>query len=84
VLTGLLDAVVVAGGPMGYQDLAPLPVILNEAGGRLTDLSGGPLLSGPGTILVSNGHVHDDLLNLVAGLPHGERATGSGHRVSSA
>lgn len=74
VLTGLLDAVVIAGFPMGYEDLAPLPVIMSEAGGRVTDLSGGPVLAGPGTALVSTGHRHFDLLNLVAGLPHGEQA----------
>jgi histidinol-phosphatase len=84
VLTGLLDAVVVAGGPMEYQDLAPLPVILHEAGGRVSDLSGGPLLSGPGTILVSTGHLHEELLNLVAGLPHGQRPDASGRQISSA
>jgi len=36
-----------AGYPQGYEDLAPLPVIVGEAGGRVTDLYGGPLLSGP-------------------------------------
>jgi histidinol-phosphatase len=71
VITGLLDAVVIAGFPAGYEDLAPLPVIMQEAGGRVTDLSGGPVLSGPGTALISTGHVHDELLSLVAGLPHG-------------
>jgi histidinol-phosphatase len=71
VVTGVLDAVVMAGFPQGYEDLAPLPVIVDEAGGRVTDLSGGPLLSGPGTALVSTGHRHDELLRLVAGLPHG-------------
>lgn len=73
VLTGLLDAVVVAGFPQGYEDLAPLPVILAEAGGMVTDLSGGPVLSGPGTALISTGHRHGELLNLVADLPHGQR-----------
>jgi histidinol-phosphatase len=75
VVTGLLDAVVVAGVPAGYEDLAPLPVIMHEAGGRVTDLSGGPVLSGPGTALVSTGRLHDELLSLVAGLQHGP----SGH-----
>ena len=41
----------------------------------MTDLSGGTVLSGPGTALVSTGHLHDELLSLVAGLPHGP----SGH-----
>jgi len=71
VLTGALDAVVMAGSPQGYEDLAPLPVIMDEAGGRVTDLSGGPVLSGPGTALVSTGHLHDELLSLLADLPHG-------------
>lgn len=75
VLTGVLDAVVMAGFPQGYEDLAPLPVIMSEAGGRVTDLSGGPVLAGPGTALVSTGHLHDELLSLVAGLPHGPNGT---------
>jgi histidinol-phosphatase len=54
---------------MGYEDLAPLPVIVAEAGGRVTDLSGGPVLSGDGTVLATNGHLHDDYLALLAGLP---------------
>ncbi|MBO0777152.1 MAG: inositol monophosphatase [Actinobacteria bacterium] len=70
VLTGALDAMVIAGFPMGYEDVAPLPVVMAEAGGRVTDLSGGPVLSGPGTALVSTGGRHDELLGLVAGLPH--------------
>jgi histidinol-phosphatase len=60
VLTGVLDAVVMAGSPQGYEDLAPLPGIMAEAGGRVTDLSGGPVLSGralpwsaPGTCTTS-------------------------------
>ena len=68
-----LDAVVMAGFPQGYEDLAPLPVIMAEAGGRITDLSGGPVLAGDGTALVSTGPLHDQLLSLVAGLPHGPR-----------
>jgi histidinol-phosphatase len=71
ILTGVLDAVVMAGFPQGYEDLAPLPVIMEEAGGRVTDLSGGPVLSGPGTALVGTGHLHDELLSLLADLPHG-------------
>ncbi|MFL6121033.1 inositol monophosphatase family protein [Actinophytocola sp.] len=69
VATGQLDAYVIAGAPMGYEDLAPLPVIIGEAGGRVTDLTGAPVLSGDGTVLITNGHLHDDLLALVRGLP---------------
>lgn len=71
VVTGMTDAVVIAGFPMGYEDLAPLPVLVGEAGGRVTDLSGGDVLTGDGSALVSNGVLHDDLLALVAGIPHG-------------
>ncbi|MGC9667527.1 inositol monophosphatase family protein [Planosporangium sp. 12N6] len=65
MLTGVLDAIVIAGNEMGYEDLAPLPIIVEEAGGRATDLDGGPLLSGPGTALLSTGWCHDDLLDLL-------------------
>jgi histidinol-phosphatase len=69
--TGLADALVIAGQPMGYEDLAVLPLLVGEAGGRVTDLSGRDVLSGDGTVLASNGVLHDALLELVAGLPHG-------------
>ena len=51
VLKGEVDAMVVAGAPMGYEDIAPLPVLLTEAGGRVSDLSGNPVLTGDGTVL---------------------------------
>ncbi|MBM0224413.1 inositol monophosphatase family protein [Micromonospora sp. ATA51] len=66
LLTGLVDALVIAGPEMGYEDLAPLPLILEEAGGRATDLHGGPLLTGDGTALLSTGRHHDALLDLLA------------------
>ncbi len=47
-------------------DLAPMPVVLDEAGGRFTSLDGqdGP---GHGTGLATNGHLHEDLLTLLHG-----------------
>jgi histidinol-phosphatase len=69
--TGLADALVIAGHPMGYEDLAVLPLLVGEAGGRVTDLAGRDVLSGDGTVLASNGRLHDALLELVAGVPHG-------------
>ncbi|MBN1091674.1 hypothetical protein JKP75_03260 [Blastococcus sp. TML/M2B] len=68
--TGLADALVVAGQPLGYEDLAVLPLLIGEAGGRVTDLSGRDVLTGDGTVLASNGRLHDALLALVAGIPH--------------
>ncbi|WP_406466052.1 hypothetical protein OHB07_36295 [Streptomyces sp. NBC_00111] len=50
LVTGRADAVVIAGPPMGYEDVAPMPVIVSEAGGRVTDLSGGPVLEGDMTV----------------------------------
>lgn len=73
VAAGMADAAVIAGHPMGYQDLAPMPVLMAEAGGRVTDLAGGDVLAGAGDVLISNGHIHGQLLDLVAGLPIGPR-----------
>jgi histidinol-phosphatase len=46
-------------------DVAPVPVILAEAGGRFTDLAGTPTIEG-GHGLGSNGGVHEELLALLA------------------
>lgn len=45
-------------------DLAPLKVIVEEAGGRFTDFTGVPTAEG-GTALASNGRTHDELLRLL-------------------
>lgn len=71
LLTGHIDAMVIAGAPMGYEDVAPLPMLVTEAGGRVTDLTGAPVLTGDGSVLATNGLLHDELLELVAGIPHG-------------
>lgn len=69
LVMGQIDAMVVAGFPMGYEDLAPLPVIVTEAGGRVTDLSGADVLTGDGTFLATNGLLHDDYLALLRDVP---------------
>ena len=64
VATGRMEAMV---DPVAaYYDLAPMPVILAEAGGRFTDLEG---LEGPGhgSGIATNGPIHDDLLALLGG-----------------
>jgi histidinol-phosphatase len=71
VAAGTADALVIAGFPMGYEDRAPLPLVVGEAGGRVTDLNGDDVLAGDGSVLASNGLLHDGLLELVAGIPHG-------------
>jgi histidinol phosphatase-like enzyme (inositol monophosphatase family) len=46
-------------------DIAPMPVILAEAGGRFTDLSGQETIGG-GSGLATNGLVHHELLGLLS------------------
>ncbi len=69
VVDGDADACVIAGFPMGYEDLAPLTVIVTEAGGTVTDLRGGPVLDGDGSALVTNGLVHEQFLQLLTEVP---------------
>ena len=44
-------------------DLAAVKIIVEEAGGRFTDLSGAPTIYG-GSAVASNGRVHDEILDL--------------------
>jgi histidinol phosphatase-like enzyme (inositol monophosphatase family) len=46
-------------------DVGPMPVLLAEAGGRFTDLRGATTIDG-GSGVGSNGHVHDELLRVLA------------------
>jgi histidinol-phosphatase len=50
-------------------DVAPLMVILEEAGGRATSLPGDRSLDG-GSLLTSNGLVHDEAVKLLSGQKH--------------
>lgn len=47
-----------------HWDLAPMPVIITEAGGRFTDLRGQATAVG-GSGLATNGVLHDDVLSLL-------------------
>ena len=47
-------------------DIGPMPVVFAEAGGRFTDLGGLPGIE-HGSGIGTNGHVHDELLRLLAG-----------------
>ena len=57
-------AVFLSAGPW---DLAAPALIVQEAGGRFTDISGRLDLNS-GTAIFSNGHLHDELLRIVAGM----------------
>ncbi len=47
-------------------DLAPFKILFEEAGGRLTDFEGYPTIYA-GTVLASNGRLHDEALALLNG-----------------
>jgi histidinol-phosphatase len=59
VAAGVLDGVVLFGG--GPWDHAAMAVIVQEAGGRFTDLSGAQRIDTGGAVF-SNGRVHGDLI----------------------
>jgi len=63
VATGRVEAMV--DPEVSVWDLAPLPVILAEAGGRFTTVDGRNDLWG-GSGVASNGHIHDPLLAALA------------------
>jgi histidinol phosphatase-like enzyme (inositol monophosphatase family) len=63
VATGRVDAM--TDMEAESYDIAPMPVILSEAGGRFTDLGGVPRFDG-GSALASNGRLHGELLALLA------------------
>jgi myo-inositol-1(or 4)-monophosphatase len=46
-------------------DMAAGLLLITEAGGRVTDLRGGPWAPGIQKIVVSNGHIHQELLTLL-------------------
>lgn len=67
-------------------DVAPLRLLLEEAGGRFTDLAGVPRIDA-GAALATNGRLHDTALALIRGepphpepLPERERETKGGVR----
>ncbi len=61
-------AVDVAAEPeVSLWDLAALQVIVEEAGGRFTDLAGAPRPDG-GNAVATNGHLHDEVLKRLRGV----------------
>jgi histidinol-phosphatase len=64
VLRGQAEAWVEAG--VQIWDLAPLQILVEEAGGRFTDLAGKPTHAS-GSCVASNGLVHDHVLARLAG-----------------
>jgi histidinol phosphatase-like enzyme (inositol monophosphatase family) len=62
VATGRVDAMI--DPVVAPYDVAAMPVILAEAGGRFTDLEGLARIDG-GSGLATNGRIHDELLRLL-------------------
>ena len=58
---GKIDAVIES--DVNILDIAALCVIVEEAGGRFTDLSGGSIDLNSTSVLASNGLLHDELLD---------------------
>ena len=48
-------------------DVAAGALIVEEAGGRVTTVDGGPFVSRSGSVLATNGHVHAEMLDTIAG-----------------
>jgi histidinol phosphatase-like enzyme (inositol monophosphatase family) len=65
VATGRIEAMV---DPIAERyDLAPMPVIIAEAGGRFSDLDGNDGAIDGGNGVATNGRLHDDLLRALTG-----------------
>jgi histidinol-phosphatase len=62
---GALDAVIES--DVNILDIAALSVIVREAGGRFTDLSGAQVALSTTTVLASNGPLHQQLLGAMQG-----------------
>ena len=58
--SGKIDAVIES--DVNILDVAALSVIVEEAGGRVTDLAGNPLAIESSNIVASNGRLHEQLL----------------------
>lgn len=58
---GALDVVIES--DVNILDIAALTVIVEEAGGRFTDLRGGPVGLGTTTVLATNGRLHQPVLD---------------------
>ncbi len=65
VASGKLDAL--AGMSFNIRDVLPGVLMVEEAGGKVTDLEGLPFTADSKTILASNGIIHDQLLDILRG-----------------
>jgi len=60
LIVGSIDAMV---DPLvNLWDIAPIQILIEEAGGTFTGLDGQPEPRGGSGVLGSNGHIHDEML----------------------
>jgi histidinol-phosphatase len=64
VASGKLEAVIEA--KISFWDIAAATTIVEAAGGRVTDMYGGPIGKQTTTIVASNGAVHNEILELLS------------------
>jgi myo-inositol-1(or 4)-monophosphatase len=55
-------------------DMGAGRLLIDEAGGRVTRLDGSPLGLGPDEVLATNGHIHDELMTVLAEISKAETA----------
>ena len=60
-------------------DVAAGALIVAEAGGQVTTVTGGPFRSRSGSVLASNGLIHDRMLEVIVGFGDGRRAPNRTH-----
>ena len=54
---------------LGAWDVAAGALLVEEAGGRITNLDGGPLSLDAPAVVASNGRIHDEMLGVLAAIP---------------
>jgi myo-inositol-1(or 4)-monophosphatase len=57
---------------LGPWDVAAGALLVEEAGGRVTDLTGGPMNVDAPAVVVSNGRIHDEMLEVLRAAAAGE------------
>jgi len=57
---------IVAEGSVKIWDIAAASLIVEEAGGQMTDLQGRPITKNTTSVLATNGHLHDEVLSYFA------------------
>ena len=62
-MSGKIDAVLES--DVNILDVAACAVIVEAAGGRVTDLDGGPLTLASTSVLATNGRLHDAVLEAI-------------------